>query len=409
MAKSFPAAKVIVMGDSHAKAFGGVIGCQVYAIGPVTMHRIGRDQKEILSSDKIAGIKDPVIFVFGEIDARCHIGKQRDQNARDEDEVIGDVVTRYLKALCAQKPLLYRNRIAVVSIVPPRTVPDAEKTGYPFYGSIEERARITRKLNAALAAACQKHGVYFINYYDEFVGSDGQMDPKFSDHSVHLNGEAIPIIKTKVYDFLSHCGCLRTISFKQELLGLCAKWYGIDVMVETGTKGGLAIDINRLLFKKIYSIEIEPDRYRRVHQKYRSRRLYVMDLRKYLKRSRWQCLRSFVWPGAHVQIFLGDSAVELPKLLPQIRERCVFWLDAHPMGAQTFEEVPLLKELETIAAHPVKDHLILIDDVTEYLKCKCFPDVKTLRNAVARCFPKHRVELYHTVMMITPPLRGVAS
>jgi hypothetical protein len=43
----------------------------------------------------------------------------------------------------------------------------------------------------------------------------------------------------------------------------------------------------------------------------------------------------------------------------------MFWLDAHYSSRDTAKgevSVPLLDELQVIASHPIKDHVILIDD-----------------------------------------------
>lgn len=49
----------------------------------VTMHRVGRDSLSFLNI-KQRGVKngDVVVYVFGEVDVRCHIGKQRDQTKK---------------------------------------------------------------------------------------------------------------------------------------------------------------------------------------------------------------------------------------------------------------------------------------------------------------------------------------
>ncbi len=67
-----------------------------------------------------------------------------------------------------------------------------------------------------------------------------------------------------------------------------------------------------------------------------------------------------------INIIHGDSAVELPKLLESIAEPVTFWLDAHYDNAKAKEcehLCPILHELEIIAAHPIKNHTILIDDI----------------------------------------------
>lgn len=76
-----------------------------------------------------------------------------------------------------------------------------------------------------------------------------------------------------------------------------------------------------------------------------------------------------LYRGKYPNIYIrqGDSSKDFYQLFGGIREPITFWLDAH---SQLFEDememgcpFPLLKELEQIAAHPVKNHTILIDDV----------------------------------------------
>lgn len=65
---------------------------------------------------------------------------------------------------------------------------------------------------------------------------------------------------------------------------------------------------------------------------------------------------------SNIKFVKGDSAVVLPDLIKDINEQIVFYLDAHYMG-QEYKDLPLIKELTTIAQHPIKNHVIIIDDV----------------------------------------------
>ena len=61
----------------------------------------------------------------------------------------------------------------------------------------------------------------------------------------------------------------------------------------------------------------------------------------------------------------GDSADVLATRLPRICEPAVFFLDAHFAGGDTAhgkEEVPLLRELETICKRPYTD-ILIVDDL----------------------------------------------
>lgn len=67
-----------------------------------------------------------------------------------------------------------------------------------------------------------------------------------------------------------------------------------------------------------------------------------------------------------IKLIHGDSALCLWEVIKHIPEPITFFLDSH---SQLFEDepemenpFPLLKELEQIAAHPVKTSTIIIDD-----------------------------------------------
>ena len=75
-----------------------------------------------------------------------------------------------------------------------------------------------------------------------------------------------------------------------------------------------------------------------------------------------------------------ERAVRVPKLLKEITEPCLFWLDGHWSDGDTAlgpVPVPLYQELEAIAEHGIKTHTILIDDTR--LMGKEWKDVELLR------------------------------
>jgi hypothetical protein len=70
-----------------------------------------------------------------------------------------------------------------------------------------------------------------------------------------------------------------------------------------------------------------------------------------------------------VQLWLGHSAARLPEMLAGVVTPATFWLDAHYSGGFTAGDAdgcPLLAELAAIAAHPIKTHTILIDDIRQF-------------------------------------------
>jgi hypothetical protein len=109
------------------------------------------------------------------------------------------------------------------------------------------------------------------------------------------------------------------------------------LFIETGTAGGQGVFTALLSgFEEIHSIELLKE-------------LYDTSIRRIGNRY-------------NVHLYLGDSASMLTRILPEIHEPALFWLDAH-FGDRPSDNCPILRELEAIATHPIKTHTILIDDV----------------------------------------------
>ncbi|MDP1879507.1 MAG: hypothetical protein Q8K60_01045 [Parachlamydiaceae bacterium] len=141
-----------------------------------------------------------LVFAFGEIDVRCHIGKQRDINERDLDEIIETLAINYINRILLNQwqymPLL----CIVYSVIPPTDIcfnPD-----FPFYGTIEDRIMISKKLNARLAALCSQVKIEFLDVYDEYANLDGTLNTQYSDGCVHINPTCYPAIALKLINIL---------------------------------------------------------------------------------------------------------------------------------------------------------------------------------------------------------------
>ncbi len=120
----------------------------------------------------------------------------------------------------------------------------------------------------------------------------------------------------------------------------------LKIFAETGTHEGWMIDRVEDRFEKVYSIELDEGLYRRALKRFQGR--------------------------GHIQLLHGDSAFEIKKVLTEINEPALFWLDAHGSGAITATSTPILNELKAIFTHSVKGHSILIDDARHF-------DRKTIR------------------------------
>jgi hypothetical protein len=116
--------------------------------------------------------------------------------------------------------------------------------------------------------------------------------------------------------------------------------YKNPIFIETGTYMGDGV--RKALacgFETIYSIEIDPTRYEK-------------------------CKKMFEG-NSNVTIILGDSGKMLPGLLATINQSITFWMDAHYCADGAFigdKWCPLHEEFEAIKNHPIKNHILLVDD-----------------------------------------------
>ena len=181
------------IGDSHAVAtFAGISGVATYHVGPVTMHRVGRPEEPLLPA-VVAGLPlgqfDVLILCFGEIDVRCHIGRQLDRSGSTLEFVVHELVNRYL----AMATTLVINDVlmAVLAVVPPVPADHAVNPNFPVVGTNEERVEYTRALNRYLAEQCALRGVLFVDVYTPYCDEHGMLRPELSDGSVHIGDTSL--------------------------------------------------------------------------------------------------------------------------------------------------------------------------------------------------------------------------
>lgn len=150
------------------------------------------------------------------------------------------------------------------------------------------------------------------------------------------------------------------------------------VFVETGTLIGGMVEIIARLGVKCYTIEIDEA---------------------YNKRA-----RSVLGNRSNIEFLLGDSGVVMPQLLAKLDEPAVFWLDGHYSGGATGKgeaDTPISDELNAILNHPLKTHIILIDDAREFTDQHDYPALSSL---LARFDdnPHYEAEVSADIIRITP-------
>ena len=115
--------------------------------------------------------------------------------------------------------------------------------------------------------------------------------------------------------------------------------YRLRTFVETGTYTGEMVQALAGHVDRIVSIELAPSLHARAATRFAGQR--------------------------HIQLLQGDSAALLPGVLESLDGPALFWLDGHYMGGESgrgTEDTPVIAEMTALFAHPVRGHVVLIDD-----------------------------------------------
>ena len=166
---------------------------------------------------------------------------------------------------------------------------------------------------------------------------------------------------------------------KRDAVGEYAKRYGLACLVETGTYFGEMVDANKRKFSRIVSIELDDYLYHRA-------------------------TRRFSGHG-HIRIVQGDSGTVLPKVLETIDRPALFWLDAHYSGGITAmgtRVTPILDEVRCIFAHPVRGHVILVDDARLFDGTNGYPELQAVYEEVAQAGGGWSAETRNDILRIVP-------
>ena len=176
-----------IYGDSHA--LYGFKNCKIphnnlfeYS---KTMYRIGRDNNIINFNISHNNYNNTFCFVYGEVDVRCHIGKQVLLN-RDENAICNELVETYFKTIY-NNIKEYKN-IIIVGISPPTDYKDHAHNTHilPFIGTNNERVRYTHIMNTLLEKYCNKYNYIYFNPYKYYTRDDGCLKYELLDQCIHI-------------------------------------------------------------------------------------------------------------------------------------------------------------------------------------------------------------------------------
>lgn len=123
------------------------------------------------------------------------------------------------------------------------------------------------------------------------------------------------------------------------LLKLQDDYKNYNIFIETGTYLGETIFNMEKFFKKLYTIEIKEEFYKNLINNYKNNK---------------------------INFILGDSSIKLPKILKNLNDKAIFFLDGHWSAGNTGKgnkDCPLLEELQNINRYYKNKGIIIIDDV----------------------------------------------
>ena len=132
-----------------------------------------------------------------------------------------------------------------------------------------------------------------------------------------------------------------------------------QIFIETGTYRGDTLGKIKERVQKAYSIEVGNELYKKACER------FAKEIK-----------------AGNLELFLGDSRAVLPKILAEVREPAIFWLDAHYSGAGTAKAdiiTPIEEELKLIFGHPIRKHIILIDDARDFIGEGDYPTPDTIQ------------------------------
>lgn len=151
---------------------------------------------------------------------------------------------------------------------------------------------------------------------------------------------------------------------KQSILRNIAKNRTLTVFVETGTYKGDTTYQLRNDFKKMYSIELD-------------KKLHKNAVKMFAK-------------FKHIELLQGDSGKVIPLVLKKLKVPALFYLDGHysrGITAKADLDTPIVAEILAVLKHPVKGHVVLIDDERLFVGKNDYPTLYSMRKIVKSINP----------------------
>lgn len=156
---------------------------------------------------------------------------------------------------------------------------------------------------------------------------------------------------------------------KQLVVENYQKKYGSGVLIETGTFLGDMVEAQRKNFKKIISIEVADELWKKA----------VIRFKEY----------------NHISILKGDSGKILPAVTKELNEQAIFWLDGHydyGITSKGEKDCPILEEIDAIFKfNNGLNHILLVDDARSFNGQGDYPTIDELTSHIKKYNNRYNV------------------
>jgi len=186
-------------------------------------------------------------------------------------------------------------------------------------------------------------------------------------------------IDSKIYRMISGNPTIPpSYEIKRQIIEKYESQFDAKIFIETGTYLGDTVFALKDKFKKLISIELDINLFEKSKER--------------------------LGPYKHIELIQGDSSKVLPSIINEINEPILFWLDGHYSGIGTAKgegNTPILKELDIILNHHIKNHVILIDDARCFIGESGYPTIEELQKFVYKINNKMFFSVENDIIRIT--------
>ena len=140
-----------------------------------------------------------MLAIFGEVDCRCHLIRQKRLQQRSSQNIVHECVQRHLEAL---KELNQTYRVCAYGPIASSVLPESNHKDFPRVGSTEERNEISLLYNQELEWMCRENNVGFVTLFYELCNLNSLQTKEefYAQDRVHLSQSTIERYQKMILD-----------------------------------------------------------------------------------------------------------------------------------------------------------------------------------------------------------------